>query len=144
MGTLLFLIPLVLLAWLFWQQRRRQQQMAKAQSEITIGSEVSTTSGLLGTLVAMDDEIGTIEVSPGVQLRFDRRAIVPRTQLRPGATGAAVTTEPVEDQPAAGQGTTDLSKTNPSKPDPSKPDLSKPEASPSEPDRRDDNPETKA
>ncbi|WP_265446325.1 preprotein translocase subunit YajC [Flexivirga meconopsidis] len=112
MGTLLFLIPLVLLAWLFWLQRRRQQQMQKAQSEITVGSEVSTTSGLLGTLVAMDDEIGTIEVAPGVQLRFDRRAIVPRTQLRPGGAASVQPAEGAVDQPKTEQPKTDLTKSD--------------------------------
>lgn len=81
MANLIFLLPILLIAWLFWSQRRRQQQMRAAQDQIEIGSEISTTSGLLGTLVALDDEEGTIEVSPGVQLRFVRRAIVPRSQV---------------------------------------------------------------
>lgn len=91
MGNLIFLLPLVLLAWLFWSQRRRQQQMRAAQDEIKVGHEVSTTSGMLGTLVALDDEEGTIEVSPGVHVRFVRRAIVPRQQV--GASPATALQE---------------------------------------------------
>ncbi|GGB37036.1 hypothetical protein GCM10011492_29740 [Flexivirga endophytica] len=81
MGSLIFLLPLLLIAWLFWTQRRRQQNMRAAQDQIQVGQEISTTSGLLGTLVSLDDDEGTIEVSPGVQLRFVRRAIVPRSQI---------------------------------------------------------------
>lgn len=96
MGNLIFLLPVLLIAWLFWTQRRRQQQMRSAQNQIEVGDEISTTSGLLGTLVSLNDEEGTIEVSPGVQLRFVRRAIVPRTQV--GAAQAS----PAEDaEPAA-------------------------------------------
>ncbi|MBB2891783.1 preprotein translocase subunit YajC [Flexivirga oryzae] len=81
MGTLILVVPLLLIAWLFWTQRRRQQQMRSAQDQIEVGQEVSTTSGLLGTLVALDDEEGSIEVSPGVQVRFVRRAIMPREHV---------------------------------------------------------------
>lgn len=90
MGSLIFLLPVLLIAWLFWTQRRRQQQMRSAQEQIQVGDEISTTSGLLGTLISLDDQEGTIEVSPGVQLRFVRRAIVPRAQLGP----ARETTQP--------------------------------------------------
>lgn len=92
MGSLIFLLPVLLIAWLFWTQRRRQQQMRSAQEQIQVGDEISTTSGLLGTLISLDDEEGTIEVSPGVQLRFVRRAIVPRAQLGP----ARETTRPAQ------------------------------------------------
>lgn len=81
MDSLILLIPLVLIAWLFWTQRKRQQQMRAAQNEIQVGQEVSTTSGLLGTLVALDDDEGSIEVSPGVQVRFVRRAIMPLAKV---------------------------------------------------------------
>lgn len=94
MGNLIFLLPVLLIAWLFWSQRRRQQQMRVAQDQIKVGEEVSTTSGLLGTLVSLDDDEGAIEVSPGVTVRFVRRAIVPRAQV--GAPHAA---EPAESTP---------------------------------------------
>lgn len=86
MGNLIILLPLLLLAYLFWTQRRRQQQMRASQDAIQVGQEVSTTSGLLGTLVDLREDEGTIEVSPGVRVRFVRRAIVPRSQV--GGTSA--------------------------------------------------------
>jgi len=87
MSTLILVVPLLLIAWLFWTQRRRQQQMRSAQDQIEVGQEVSTTSGLLGTLVALNDEEGSIEVSPGVQVRFVRRAIMPREHVTGQAGG---------------------------------------------------------
>lgn len=103
MGNLILLLPLLLFAWLFWSQRRRQQQMRAAQNEVQVGHEVSTTSGMLGTLVALDDEEGTIEVSPGVNVRFVRRAIVPRQQVGAPADATSApepdTSETAEAQP---------------------------------------------
>lgn len=80
-GMVLLLLPLALLAVMFWFSRRRQKQFAQAQSQITVGDEVTTTSGLYGRLLAMDDQTATLEVADGVQLRFDRRAVVPRSMV---------------------------------------------------------------
>lgn len=75
----IWFIPLILLAFMFLLSRRRQRQMQTAQRQVQVGDQVSTTSGLLGELVELDDNIATIEAAPGVRLRFDRRAIVPAT-----------------------------------------------------------------
>jgi preprotein translocase subunit YajC len=96
MGSLIFLIPILLIAWLFLTQRKRQQQMRSAQQQIEVGEEVSTTSGMLGTLVELDDDEGTIEVSPGVRVRFVRRAIVPRGQVGGQAAAESSTDEPTD------------------------------------------------
>ncbi len=77
-GMMLLLLPIVLLAVMFWVSRRRQKQMQQAQQQIAVGDEVSTTSGLYGRLISLDDQVAVLEVAAGVQLRFDRRAIVPR------------------------------------------------------------------
>ena len=39
------------------------------------GDEVLTTSGLYGTIAALDDRVVTLDVGEGTRLRFDRRAI---------------------------------------------------------------------
>ena len=49
------------------------------QSALTVGDEVCTTSGLFGTISSIDDSVVTLEVSPGVTVRFDRRAIGSKT-----------------------------------------------------------------
>lgn len=105
MGSLIILLPLLLLAYLFWTQRKRQQQMRSAQDSIQVGQEISTTSGLLGTLVALDDEEGTIEVSPGVQLRFVRRAIVPRSQVGAAAPAETADAESTQIEPTPAEST---------------------------------------
>ncbi|WP_460467740.1 preprotein translocase subunit YajC [Calidifontibacter terrae] len=92
-SMLLLLLPIVLLAVMFWVSRRRQRQMQQAQRQIEVGDDVTTTSGLLGRLVSLDDQVGVLEVAPGVQLSFDRRAIVPRRLVEPTAADPSQTTD---------------------------------------------------
>ncbi len=40
-----------------------------------MGDEVVTTSGLYGTIVALDDTVVTLDTGAGSTLRYDRRAI---------------------------------------------------------------------
>ena len=69
---------LILLAVLFgllmFGQRRRRQQVAEQMvrvSQIGFGSEVMTTSGLYGTVVAKNDD-GTVQlaIAPGVEVKW--------------------------------------------------------------------------
>lgn len=78
-GMLILLLPLVLIGLLFWQQRRRQKQMQRAQQELVPGQQVSTTSGLIGRLLSVDERVAEIEAAPGVRLTFDKRAVIPST-----------------------------------------------------------------
>ena len=74
-NLLIFALPVLLIVFMFMTQRRRQREAHAVQSNLSIGDEVTTTSGLLGRIVALDDRIATLEVSPGVTIRFDRRAL---------------------------------------------------------------------
>jgi preprotein translocase subunit YajC len=74
-NLLIFALPLALIAWMFYTQRRRSKESQKLQSTLGVGDEVTTTSGLYGLITAIDDQIATLEVSPGVKVRFNRRAI---------------------------------------------------------------------
>lgn len=75
-GTLLFLLlPLLLFGWLFWSQRRRMRDLQALQASVAVGDEVRTTSGLYGRIVLLTDTDMTLEISPGVRVRFDRRAV---------------------------------------------------------------------
>jgi preprotein translocase subunit YajC len=77
LGSLLILaIPILLIGWMFMSQRRRRRDMESMQASLDVGDDVSTTSGLHGRIVAMDDAIVTLEISPGVDVRFDRRAVL--------------------------------------------------------------------
>ena len=74
-NLLIFALPVLLIIFMFMTQRRRQREVKAVQSSLSIGDEVTTTSGLLGRIVALDERIATLEVSPGVRVRFDRRAL---------------------------------------------------------------------
>jgi preprotein translocase subunit YajC len=74
-GLLIYALPVLLIAFMFITQRRRAKESARLQSTLGVGDEVMTTSGLLGRITALDGQIATLEVSPGVSVRFNRRAI---------------------------------------------------------------------
>ncbi|MDF2092091.1 preprotein translocase subunit YajC [Knoellia sp. 3-2P3] len=89
-SLLIFLLPLLLIGWMVFTQRKRQKQAADLQSSIVVGDEVCTTSGLFGTVTALDASTVTLEVSPGVHVRYDRRAVGMKVTSpeAPGAPGA--------------------------------------------------------
>ena len=95
-GTFILIGVVILLGvLLFVSNRRKRRQAQQQQQGLAIGTAVSTTSGLLGTLSALDDQTATVEVSPGVHLQFVRRAVVPRSALLPEiATSQAAAGEP--------------------------------------------------
>ena len=72
---LVLLLPFLLLVWIMFTQRRRNQQIQALQTSLAVGDEVVTTSGLYGTIVALDDAVVTLDVGSGSTLRYDRRAI---------------------------------------------------------------------
>ena len=68
-------LPFLLLIWMFFTQRQRSKQVQSLQSSLAVGEEVVTTSGLYGTITALDDRVVTLDVGNGVTVRYDRRAI---------------------------------------------------------------------
>ena len=72
---LVLLLPFLLLVWIMFTQRRRNQQIQALQSSLAVGDEVVTTSGLYGTIVAIDEAVVTLDTGSGSTLRYDRRAI---------------------------------------------------------------------
>jgi preprotein translocase YajC subunit len=58
------------------QQRLRQQQTQARQ--ISIGDEVVSAGGIYGRVVAIDNDVAEVEVSPGVVMTFLRRSISAR------------------------------------------------------------------
>jgi preprotein translocase subunit YajC len=79
------------------QQRLRQQQTQARQ--ISIGDEVVSAGGIYGRVVAIDNDVAEVEVSPGVVMTFLRRSISARPTnppanpgpQRPGLFGRGVT-----------------------------------------------------
>jgi len=57
------------------RQQQAAQQAAELRSSLAEGDEVVTIGGLYGTIVGMDDDTVTLQISPGVNARYDRAAI---------------------------------------------------------------------
>ena len=93
-NLLIFALPVLLIAFMFMTQRRRQREVKAVQSSLNVGGEVTTTSGMLGRIVSLDERIATLEVSPGVRVRFDRRALA-------GPAPTAVPQDAPEDGPSS-------------------------------------------
>ena len=74
---LLFLVVIVGLIAFSARARRRQAAVAEERAErIGVGSEVMTTSGLYGTVVARnDDDTVMMSVAPGVEVRWALAAL---------------------------------------------------------------------
>ena len=79
-GSLVILLPLLLLFYFLGIRpgRKRMQQMQQVQGAVAPGREVVTTAGLYGTVTGVDEASGdvTLEIAPGVNARFDRRAVM--------------------------------------------------------------------
>jgi preprotein translocase subunit YajC len=57
-------------------QRRRQQQAQKQQNTLLPGARVRTTAGMYATVVDVDGDDVVLEVAPGVEVRYMRRAVM--------------------------------------------------------------------
>jgi preprotein translocase subunit YajC len=80
-------------------QRRRQQQAQQTQRNVEPGARVRTTAGMYATVVAVEDQDVILEVAPGVEARFMRRAIM---DVVPDGTETEYSEEPedvADDEP---------------------------------------------
>jgi preprotein translocase subunit YajC len=80
-GNYTFLLVIVVLFGLFYfvmirPQRNRQRQVQSMQSQVMPGQQVRTTAGMYATVVSVDDNDVVLEIAPGVQARFLRRAVM--------------------------------------------------------------------
>src|SRR5690349_16863372 len=82
MGGIIFFAVMLLLAWavIVLPQQRRMRAHQALVSTLAVGDEVMTTSGIMGTIVEMDDEVVRVEVAPGTELRFVRGAIAQKVE----------------------------------------------------------------
>lgn len=90
MGGLIFLVLMVAAGWLLLV--RPQQQRLRAQraliSSLSVGQQVVTAGGMVGTIVRLDERDVGLEVAPGVVLTFLRPAI--SRQLNPNELDGGV------------------------------------------------------
>jgi preprotein translocase subunit YajC len=78
-SSTLLLILVVVVAFYFLMirpQQRRKQQAAQKQSSVSPGARVRTTAGMYATVVSVDDDDVVLEVAPGVEVRYMKRAIM--------------------------------------------------------------------
>ena len=77
--TFLLLIVLVFVGFYFLMirpQRRRQQATQQQQKTVAPGARVRTTAGMYATVTAVDGDDVVLEVAPGVEVRYLKRAIM--------------------------------------------------------------------
>jgi preprotein translocase subunit YajC len=77
------LLPFVLIVAVFYlllirPQRRRQAQLAQTQRAVEPGDDVMLGAGIVGKVASTSKEFVHIEVSPGVEMRVARAAVVRR------------------------------------------------------------------
>ncbi|GAA4530938.1 preprotein translocase subunit YajC [Nonomuraea sp. C10] len=102
MDQLMSIAPLILLVVVFYfllirPQRKRQQEAIQMQNSLTPGTRVMTTTGLFGTVVAVDNEDVVLEIAPNIETRWVKAAIG-----RIVTPGDPVADEPIADEPADG------------------------------------------
>ncbi len=73
------LFPLLVLGLMWVLLVRPQQQRVRRQRELVssleVGDEVVTAGGVMGRIVALDDDEVRLEVAPGVTVRFVRLSV---------------------------------------------------------------------
>ena len=77
--TFPILIVLVFVGFYFLMirpQRRRQQAVAQQQKTVHPGARVRTTAGMYATVVEVDGDDVVLEVAPGIEVRYLKRAIM--------------------------------------------------------------------
>jgi preprotein translocase subunit YajC len=95
-GTLTALLPLIVIAGAFYfliirpTQRRQRDQLAVVNA-LAPGARVMTTAGLFGTVVAVDDAEVSLEIAPGVVVRYVKAAIAKVVEPASGAPDTAGT-----------------------------------------------------
>ena len=102
-----FVIIIVGLVLFLGRARRRQTAGQAAQAErIDVGTDVMTTSGLYGTVVAKHDD-GTVALSiaPGLEVRWELAALRDASSLPPNV-GGGLRDSPGADSPDADRGRT--------------------------------------
>ncbi|WP_149359833.1 preprotein translocase subunit YajC [Lolliginicoccus suaedae] len=78
MELLLPLLILLLLVPMFLSVRRQKKEMdrqAALQDSLSVGDRIMTTSGLYGTIRAVEDTTVELEIAPGVVATWMRLAI---------------------------------------------------------------------
>lgn len=64
-------------------QNKKQKEIQKFRNALEVGQDVITIGGIHGTIKRIENnDIITLSVSTGVEIKFDRSAIMPKGQLK--------------------------------------------------------------
>ena len=76
-APLLWIVAIALIFWLLIIRpaQRRQKDIAQVQASIAPGETVVLTSGIFGTVSAVDDASLMVEIAPGVVMKVARGAV---------------------------------------------------------------------
>ncbi|AKK08923.1 preprotein translocase subunit YajC [Corynebacterium testudinoris] len=78
-------------------QRRRQTAMRELQNSVSVGDRIVNVAGIHGTVVAVEGDLVTLEVSPGVEMTMDRIGVMRVLEAAPVEEVTVV--EEIEDHP---------------------------------------------
>ena len=78
------LVGIVLLFWLFIIRpaSRRQKELGRMQSSLSVGDDVVLTSGIFGTVARVEDDHLRVAVADGVVIKVARGAIGSKVERR--------------------------------------------------------------
>ena len=95
---ILFAVLIALMFFMSSRTRKQQKQQAEFRSALAPGQEVMTGSGMIGTVVAIDEaaDTVTIESAPGTQTRWLRAAVAKRMDTTPVPAEETGVTEETE------------------------------------------------
>jgi preprotein translocase subunit YajC len=88
---LLLLIPVAMYFLLIRPQRRRQRAQQEMQSQLEVGDEVMTASGIYGFITGFEDDKVWIEIDDDVQIRVNRGFLQGRTGDPAPSSGGSTT-----------------------------------------------------
>src|SRR6201987_3070968 len=77
-STLILILIVVVAFYLLMirPQQRRKQQAQQQQNTVQPGARVRTTAGMYATVVDVDGDDVVLEVAPGVEVRYLKRAVM--------------------------------------------------------------------
>ena len=70
----LFVVGAFMIFWIFWQTRKQNKQREQLNSSVKKHDKVVTTSGIIGTIVELNDQEMVLQVENG-KIRFSRSAL---------------------------------------------------------------------
>lgn len=83
MQMIVMLVGLFAIVYFFMirPQNKKQKEIQKFRNALEVGQDVITIGGIHGTIKRIEDnDIITLSVSTGVEIKFDRSAIMPKGQ----------------------------------------------------------------